>query len=221
MSLLALIPPLLDGLWITVQITAMAAVLGLVLAFLAALGRRARARPVRAASRIYIELFRGTSALVQLFWVYFALPLLGLQLEAMAAAVVVLGLNTGAYGAEVVRGAIGAVPRGQYEAALALNMSERQTMWRIVLPQALLVALPPLGNLLIELLKNTALVSMITLADLTFEGQLLRASTLRSVEIFGLVLLMYFALAALITLGVRALERKLALSRGIHGRALL
>lgn len=221
MSLLALIPPLLDGLWITVQITAMAAVLGLVLAFLAALGRLSRARPVRAASRVYIEVFRGTSALVQLFWVYFVLPLLGLELEAMAAAVVVLGLNTGAYGAEVVRGAITAVPRGQYEAALALNMTERQTMWRIILPQALLVALPSFGNLLIELLKNTALVSMITLADLTFEAQMLRASTLRTVEIFGLVLLMYFALAALLTLGVRALERRLAASRGIHGRALL
>jgi polar amino acid transport system permease protein len=221
MSLLALLPPLLDGLRVTVQVTGMAAVLGLAMAFLAALGRLSRARLVRAASRIYIEVFRGTSALVQLFWVYFALPLLGVRLEAMTAAVVVLGLNTGAYGAEVIRGAITAVPRGQYEAALALNLSERQTMWRIVLPQALLVALPPFGNLLIELLKNTALVSMITLADLTFEGQMLRASTLRTVEIFGLVLLLYFALAALLTLGVRALERKLAAGRGLHGRALL
>lgn len=221
MALLQLIPPLLDGLLVTAEVTVLAAVLGLALAFIAGLGRLSRRRILRAVSRVYVEIFRGTSALVQLFWAYFALPLLGLELDALTAAVAVLGLNTGAYGAEIVRGAVNAVPRGQHEAALALNMTERQTMWRVIVPQAMLAALPPFGNLLIELLKNTALVSMITLADLTFEGQMLRASTLRTVEIFGLVLLMYFGLAALIFTGVRALERKLAIGRGLHGRGLL
>ena len=165
----------------------------------------------------YIDLFRGTSALVQLFWAYFALPLFGVKLDAMSVAIVVLGLNIGAYGAEVVRGAIQAVPVAQREAAVALNFSEGQAMWRIILPQALFAMLPPLGNLLIELLKSTALVSLITLNDLTFQGQLLRSATLRSAEIFSLVLFLYFLGALVITQGVRWLERRLAVGRDCGG----
>ena len=101
----------------------------------------------------------------------------------------------------------------QYEAALALNFNERQTMWRIILPQALRAMLPPFGNLLIELLKSTALVSLITLSDLTFQGQLLRASTLRSAEIFVLILLIYFLVAQIISFCVRRLEVRLAVDR--------
>ncbi|WP_428267701.1 ectoine/hydroxyectoine ABC transporter permease subunit EhuC [Haliangium sp.] len=216
-----LLPALLDGLVVTIEVTVLAALLGLLMSFLAGLAQRSRRRPVRALARVYVEIFRGTSALVQLFWVYFALPLLGVEFTALAAAVVVLGLNAGAYGAEIVRGAIAAVPPGQYEAALVLGLSERQTLRRIVVPQALLATLPPFGNLLIELLKNTALVSMITLTDLTFEGQLLRASSLRTVEIFGLVLVLYFLVAQAFTAALRTLERRLAARRGIHGRSLL
>jgi len=143
-----------------------------------------------------------------LFWFYFVLPLFGIRLPAMAVGIAVLALNAGAYGAEVVRGAVHAVASGQREAALALNMTPAQTMRRIVLPQAIPAMLPPAGNLLIELLKNTALVSLITIADMTFRGQVLRSETLRSTEIFGLMLALYFAVALVITAGMRLLERR-------------
>ncbi len=189
----------------------------LVAAFVAGLGRLSHSRLQRSLARIYVDIFRGTSALVQLFWVYFGLPLLGISLDAMVAGILVLGLNAGAYGSEVVRGAIQAVPREQREAAVALNLSERQTLWRIILPQAVLGMIPPFGNLLIELLKGTALVSLITLSELTFRGQTLRTAMLRSGEIFGLILLLYFLLSQIITFGMRRLEQRLAIGQDYGG----
>ncbi|NMK49789.1 ectoine/hydroxyectoine ABC transporter permease subunit EhuC [Achromobacter sp. Bel] len=203
-----LVPPLLEGLAVTLQIMAGAVVLAVPLALVSGIGRLSSVRPVRWLASIYVEVFRGTSALVQLFWFYFVLPLFGVQLPAMLVGIVVLALNAGAYGAEVVRGAIRAVPPGQREAGLALNLTRAQIMRRIVVPQAVPAMLPPAGNLLIELMKNTALVSLITITDLTFRGQLLRSETLRTTEIFGLMLLLYFAVALLITAGVRLLERR-------------
>lgn len=203
-----LVPPLLEGLAVTLQIMAGAVVLAVPLALVAGVGRLSTLRPVRWLASIYVEVFRGTSALVQLFWFYFVLPLFGVQLPAMLVGIVVLALNAGAYGAEVVRGAIRAVPPGQREAGVALNLTRGQIMRRIVVPQAIPAMLPPAGNLLIELLKNTALVSLITITDLTFRGQLLRSETLRTTEIFTLMLLLYFAVALLITAGVRLLERR-------------
>ncbi|CAB3658454.1 MULTISPECIES: ectoine/hydroxyectoine ABC transporter permease subunit EhuC [Achromobacter] len=203
-----LAPPLLQGLAVTLEIMAGAVVLAVPLALAAGIGRLSSVRPLRWIAAVYVEVFRGTSALVQLFWFYFVLPLFGVQLPAMLVGIVVLALNAGAYGAEVVRGAIRAVPPGQREAGIALNLTRGQIMRRIVVPQAVPAMLPPAGNLLIELLKNTALVSLITITDLTFRGQLLRSETLRTTEIFTLMLLMYFAVALLITAGVRLLERK-------------
>ncbi|MFY2058266.1 ectoine/hydroxyectoine ABC transporter permease subunit EhuC [Achromobacter xylosoxidans] len=203
-----LMPPLLEGLAVTLEIMAGAVVLAVPLALVAGVGRLSTVRPVRWLASIYVEVFRGTSALVQLFWFYFVLPLFGVQLPAMLVGIVVLALNAGAYGAEVVRGAIRAVPPGQREAGVALNLTRGQIMRRIVVPQAIPAMLPPAGNLLIELLKNTALVSLITITDLTFRGQLLRSETLRTTEIFTLMLLLYFAVALLITAGVRLLERR-------------
>ncbi|CAB3633471.1 MAG: ectoine/hydroxyectoine ABC transporter permease subunit EhuC [Achromobacter sp.] len=203
-----LAPPLLEGLAVTLEIMAGAVVLAVPLALAAGVGRLSTLRPVRWLASIYVEVFRGTSALVQLFWFYFVLPLFGVQLPAMLVGIVVLALNAGAYGAEVVRGAIRAVPPGQREAGVALNLTRGQIMRRIVVPQAIPAMLPPAGNLLIELLKNTALVSLITITDLTFRGQLLRSETLRTTEIFTLMLLLYFAVALLITAGVRLLERR-------------
>lgn len=179
-------------------------------AFAAGLGRLSPFSSLRWLSAAYVEVFRGTSALVQLFWFYYVLPLFGLKLGAMLTGIVVLGLNSGSYGAEVVRGAIQAVPTSQREAAIALNLTPRQTLWRIIIPQAIPAMMPPAGNLLIELLKNTALVSLITIADLTFEAQLLRAATLRTVRIFALILVIYFACALIITAGMRFAERRLS-----------
>ncbi|ADE15779.1 ectoine/hydroxyectoine ABC transporter, permease protein EhuC [Nitrosococcus halophilus Nc 4] len=210
---LDLLPPLLSGLAVTAGLTVGGTIVAAVAAFTAGLAQLSRRWYLRIISIVYIDLFRGTSALVQLFWAYFALPMLGVELSAMATGIWVLGLNIGAYGAEVVRGAIQAVPQEQREAAIALNFTPRQTLWRIIIPQAIPAMLPPFGNLLIELLKSTALVSMITLSELTFQGQMLRASTLRSAEIFALVLVLYFLLAQIIAFIIRRLERKFAVGR--------
>jgi len=216
---LDLLPDLLEGLLVTLQITAGAAVLALMMSFVGGLGRLSPRRPVRWLATVYIEVFRGTSALVQLFWVFFVLPFFGLDLDALTAGIVVLGLNIGAYGSEVVRGALQAVPAGQREAAVALNLSPARTRWRVLVPQALPVMVPPAANLLVELLKGTALVSLITLNELTFVAQTLRADTLRTPEIFGLVLLLYFLVAMVLVAGMRRLERRLSFWRQPGARA--
>jgi polar amino acid transport system permease protein len=170
--------------------------------------------PWRWLATVYVELFRGTSALVQLFWLFFVLPHFGVTLEPMSVGIAALGLNVGAYGAEVVRGAISSVSKGQWEAATALNLTRAQALRRIVLPQALVAMIPPWGNLFIELLKATSLVSLITLSDLAFKAQQINQNTLRTAEVFSTVLLMYLALSGLITLGMRALEKRAARGLG-------
>jgi polar amino acid transport system permease protein len=203
-------PPLLEASLVTVEITLLAAVLGLALAMTAGLGRLSRVWTVRAAARVYVEFFRGTSALVQLFWLFFVLPHFGIFLEPITVGVVGLGLNVGAYGAEVVRGSILAVDKGQFEAATSLNMTRMQSMRRVILPQALVSMMPPFGNLFIELLKSTALVSLITITDVTFRGAQLNVLTLRSTEIFGIVLNIYFLMALVIIFFMRNVERRLS-----------
>jgi len=208
------LPALVDGLRVTLQLTIGGALLALLLAIAAGLGRRSPSRWLRWPANVYVETFRGTSALVQLFWFYFALPFFGLSLPALATGVLVLGLNSGAYGAEVVRSAIANVPRGQWEAGRALNLDERRILFRVILPQALPMMLPPAGNLVIELLKNTALVSLITLSELTFTAQVQRAATLDTVPLFALTLLIYFLVAQVLVAGMRSLERRVARRRG-------
>ncbi|GLQ04831.1 ectoine/hydroxyectoine ABC transporter permease subunit EhuC [Sneathiella chinensis] len=210
------LPELLRGAWITIQITAGGIVVAILAALAAAIGKMYGPRPVRWLAITYIEIFRGTSALVQLFWLFFVLPYFGVTLEPFTVGIAALGLNVGAYGAEVIRGAIQSVDRGQWEASRALNMTRMQALRRIILPQALVAMIPPWGNLFIELLKATALVSMISLGDLAFKAQQMNQNTLKTVEIFSLVLLIYLAIALVITSLMRALERKAAkgLSRG-------
>jgi polar amino acid transport system permease protein len=199
---------LAHGTMVTLQVTAGAALVAVATACVAGLARVSGQRWLRWPATVYVELFRGTSALIQLFWIYFVLPHFGIDIGAMAAAIVALGLNTGAYGAEVVRGAIGTVPQGQRDAAAALSLSAARTLRRVVWPQALPVMLPPAGNLAIELLKNSALVSLIAVIDLTFAAQLARTATLQTAPVFTAILLIYFVLALCITAGVRLLERR-------------
>jgi polar amino acid transport system permease protein len=210
------LPGLLQGASITVEITLGGCALAVVAAVSAALAKMYGPWPLRWLAVVYIEIFRGTSALVQLFWLFFVLPHFGVTLAPLTVAILTLGLNVGAYGAEVVRGAVAAVPRGQWEATLALNMTRAQALRRIVLPQAMVAMIPPWGNLFIELLKATALVSLITISDLAFKAQQMNATTYRTVEIFSIVLVMYFALSLLITIGMQQLERVAArgLARG-------
>ncbi|MBJ3776563.1 ectoine/hydroxyectoine ABC transporter permease subunit EhuC [Acuticoccus mangrovi] len=199
---------LLQGLGVTVQVTVLAGLLALALGIATGLARRGPpliAWPVH----IYVEVFRGTSALVQLFVLFFVLPGMGLRLDPMTCGVVGLGLCYGAYCSEVVRGALNNFPRAQREAAVALNLTGTQTLTRVVLPQALLVMLPQLGNLMVELLKASSLVSLITLADLTFQARSIMRLTLHTVEAMSVLLVAYFVLAQLISFGARALEARL------------
>ena len=206
-----LLPLLLDGTWMTVRITVLAAILAVVLAMLAALAFNAPLRSLRWIATIYVEIFRGTSLLVQLFWLYFVLPLppFNIALSPFTVAVLGLGLHVGAYGAEIMRGALASVPKGQFEAAIALSMPPLTRFYRIILPQALRNAIPPGTNLLIELLKVTSLVSLITLGDLSFRASQLVQATFRSAEIFALTLLIYFLLSQAINLTMKRLEKRL------------
>jgi polar amino acid transport system permease protein len=210
------LPGLLEGAVVTIQIAALGCLLAIVMGVLAAIARMYGPAPLRWLATIYVEIFRGTSALVQLFWLFFVLPQFGVTMDAFIVAVLALGLNVGAYGSEVVRGAILAVARGQWEAGTALNMTRAQMLRRIILPQAFVAMIPPWGNLFIELLKSTALVSLITLSDLAFKAQQMNQTTLKTVPIFTLVLLIYLAMSLVLTIGMRLLERRasLGLARG-------
>lgn len=203
-------PQLAEGLKITLEVTVLAALLGLILSVVVGAARRSSIAAVRAVARVYVEFFRGTSALVQLFWIFFALPAFGISLTPLQAGVIGLALNASAYGAEVVRAAVGAVPRTQTEAALALHMSAWHRYRYVLAPQAAAVALPPFGNLLIELLKNTSLVSLVTLSDLTFKAQTLRAATGHTELLFTTLLVTYFVVATILLTLMRLLERHLA-----------
>jgi polar amino acid transport system permease protein len=199
---------LVPGIWVTVQLTVYAAVLAAVIAFSIGIARTSRSFWVRLLASIYVEIFRGTSALVLMFWLFFVVPLaFRVQLVPMWAAVLALGLSYGAYGSEVVRGALAAVPPGQREAATALNFTAAQQLRRVLLPQALPDMIPPFTNLVIELLKGTALVSAISVADISFAAQLCRLATGKSLEVYVIVLAIYFVLAFAITRAMRKLER--------------
>jgi len=209
-----LLPLLFQGAVTTLKITALSMGVAFLLSFLAGFARLSRRKSIRLVSSVYVEVFRGTSLIVQLFWLFYALPLLGIELTALAAGVAALGLNYGAYGSEVVRSAILAVPKGQTEASIALNMSPMLRMRRVILPQAMVIMLPSFSNLAIELLKGTSLVSLITMADLTYQGMILRTfDSSRTFEIFGLILLLYFVMAYPLTLMMRWLERRFSAGR--------
>lgn len=201
---------LVNGTIVTVEQTLLAIVLAVVLALIMALMKMSPFFFLRYPAIVYIEVFRGTSLLVQLYWIFFVLPLFGLSLEKFTAGFLAVGMNLGAYGAELVRGGIQSVARGQYEASIALNLPPLARFRRIIFPQALLIMLPPWGNLLIELLKGTALVSLISVTDLMFQAKQINASTFLSAQAFGTALVIYYILARLIVSpAMRGLETKL------------
>jgi len=208
-------PRLLAGTGTTVAQFFLAAILGVSIALMMGLMKLSSNRLVRGSAVTYIEIFRGTSLLVQLYWIFFVLPLFGVTIDKFTAGYVAVGMNIGAYGAELVRGGILSVPKGQWEAALAINMSPAQRMRRVILPQALVNMLPPWGNLMIELLKGTALVSLISVADLMFETKQINGSTFLSAQAFGAALIIYYVLARfMVTPFMRWLEAYMARKMG-------
>jgi polar amino acid transport system permease protein len=205
-----LLPQLLKGAVVTFQVTGLTAGIALVLSFLVAFARMAPFRMVRGIATVYVEVLRGTSAIVQLFYLFFILPAFGISMGPTTTAVIGLAMNMSAYGSEVVRAGLAAVPRSQHEAAAALALNRVQTYRLVAIPQALVIMMPSFANLLIELIKATSLVSLITLTELTFSGRQMVVSTGRSFQIWGLVLLIYFFMAYPLTWLVRQAERHAA-----------
>jgi polar amino acid transport system permease protein len=198
----------LRGIGITILVTVLGAAGAFVVAFVFGLLVRSHRVGLRFVARVFIEFFRGTSLLVQLFWLFFVLPQFGYILSPIAVGVLAFALNFGAYGAEVVRGAINAVPKAQWEATVALNMTPYERMRRVILPQAIVGMIPPFTNLLIQLLKSTPLVFTITIVDLTAVTTAYRSAEGNTGFIFIVSLVLYFVLAYALTLGMNALEAR-------------
>ena len=188
-------PTLLLGTVTTIKVFICSLALYIIISMIFGLMRLSKNLLVQGLATVYIEFFRGTSLLVQLFWAYYVLPFFGLSLEAFAAGVLTLGMNFGAYGAEVVRAGILAVPKGQWEAAHALNFSPAKRIRRIIIPQIFPIILPPASNLTVELLKATSLVALVTVVDLTFEARQINSITWLSAQCFGTALLIYYIMA--------------------------
>lgn len=199
-------PGIWQGVLITLELTAGGALLAFAVAIALGLAARARNLMIRGSARVFIEFFRGTSLLVQLFWLFYVVPLFGYLIDPLVCGILALGLNYGAYGAEVIRGAINSVPQSQWEAATALDFSHWQRLRRVIFPQAWAEMIPPLTNLLIQLLKGTALASYILLQDLTFEIDELRRTTGNTLFSFGVGLVIYFVIGYALTLLMNALE---------------
>jgi polar amino acid transport system permease protein len=217
-TLLDWVPNLLRGLQLTLVATLLGTALMFVLAVVLGFMARSDRLLVRGLARTVIEFFRGTSLIIQLFWFFYALPLLGLRLDPLFAGVLALGLNYGAYGAEIVRGSINAVPAPQWEAALALDLSPVQRMRRVVWPQAVALMIPAFNNLFIQLLKSTPLLFSLTLTDLMFYGEGFRQAGGDTMVIYGVLLAIYlvmtYAFTLLFTLAEMRANKKLGRHEG-------
>jgi polar amino acid transport system permease protein len=200
------LPLLFQGIPVTLELT-FASILVVVLAgFVFGIGRSSKTRFIRWPIGLVVEVLRGSSAIAQLFWAFYVLPFVGIDLSPLVAGVAVLGLNGGAYFSEVVRAAFAAVPKGQTEAAIALNLSSWFRLRRIILPQALPLMVPPFGNALIDMLKFTALLSLVTIQELAFRADAIRSVLADAGPVYGLTLLIYFALSLALSAGIQRLE---------------
>jgi polar amino acid transport system permease protein len=206
-----------QGLSYTLIATIGGIALTIVLSLVAGLALLSPVKWVRVVSRIYVEGLRGTSEVVQLFWIFFALPVLvGFEFIPIWGGVAVLGLNHGAYGAEIVRGAVQSVPKAQYEGALALSLSPAQRMRRVILPQAVAEMIPPFNNLFIQLLKSTAILSFVFIPEITRQATEVLVPNFNPwvIQIYLLLLLYYLVLSLIITSVMRLLERTVAARLG-------
>lgn len=209
------LPELLKGAVVTIEVTAAAFVLSGVLGLLVGIIRLNPARRfLYGIASGYVAFIRGTPLLVQLFLLFFGLPQFGILLPAILCGVIGLGIYSGSYVSEVVRGAIQSIDRGQMEAARSLGMSYREAMWQVVLPQAFRRMLPPLGNETIALIKNSALVSLLTIDDVMREGQRIISTSFRALEVYLAVAVIYFVLTNAATWILRQIEKRMTVERG-------
>jgi ectoine/hydroxyectoine ABC transporter permease protein EhuD len=207
------LPDLLRGALTSVELTFCILALSLPFGLVLAIARISHVRVLRTLAAAYIELIRGTPALLQLFYIYFVLPSFGLRFDPFIAGVIGLSINYSAYLAEVYRAGINAVPKSQVEAAKALGMSGAQTLKLVVLPQALRIVVPPLGNYAISLFKDTSLVSIVTVKELMFTGQIISSTNFQYATVFTIIGAIYLAFSWPSALVVRWLERKMGTPR--------
>ncbi len=205
-------PFFLEAAWITILLSVLTAILGLICAMLGTAARLSRFRVLRFLGAAYVSVFRGTPALIQLFILYFGGPQIGIQLDAFEAGVIGLGVNVGAYMTETMRGAIISVDKGQGEAARTLGMSNWQAMRNVILPQAMRLMIRPLGVNLNTLIKSTALVAAISVVELTYTAQRYIGSTYKPFEMFLIAGLLYMIIIYVVGLAVTWADRKARLN---------
>ncbi|AGH85969.1 MULTISPECIES: ectoine/hydroxyectoine ABC transporter permease subunit EhuD [Ralstonia solanacearum species complex] len=208
------LPILLQGAVVTVEVTVLSFLLSSVIGLALALMRLSPIKAVSAAGATIVNIIRGLPIIVQLFYIYFVLPDIGIQLTAFQAGVIGLGIAYSAYQAENFRAGIEAVDPGQREAAQAMGMRGALIMRRVILPQAFRIALPPYGNTLVMMLKDSSLVSTITVAEMTRAGQLIASSTFQNMTVYTLVALLYLLMSLPLVFGLRRLERRMGAGRG-------
>ena len=212
-DIIAFLPPLLQGAWLTIVVSVLSYGLALVAGLVVGLARISRFAPLRMVAAFYIQVIRGTPLLLQLFFIYYVLPYNGLILSPFVSAVLGLTVNYAAYMAEIFRSGIQAIPKGQWEAGASMGMSRRKLMRRIILPQATRIIIPSLGNNFVSIFKDSALVSIITMRDLMFSGQLLASATFKHFEIYTMVAVIYLAISYPAAMLVEWIERKLEIGR--------
>lgn len=203
-------PFFLEAAWITVQISVLALLLGFLVAIVLVAGRLSTVFLLRCLARLYISVFRGTPCLVQLFIIYFGGPQIGLELEPFTAGVIGLGLNIAAYMAESIRGAIANVDPGQAEAARSIGFGRNQTLWLVTLPQAAKLMIRPLGVNAVALIKGSALVSTISVVELSYTAQRFISSTYKPFEIFLVSALLYIVMVYSVRYLVDYLDQRFA-----------
>ncbi|AUJ30508.1 MAG: amino acid ABC transporter permease [Liquorilactobacillus sp.] len=207
---LSKLPIMLQSSIMTIELTVVSLLFGTILAIIIAFMRISKQKIINLIARFYLWIFRGTPLILQLFFLYYALPSWGITLGPFAAAVIGLSLNSAAYTAEIVRGGIISISKGQYEAANVLGMSYVQTMFHIVLPQTLRNILPAMGNQFIGMLKDTSLVSTIAMVELMREAQLIGSATFKYTEVYITAALIYLLLTSIFSYVFNKLETKLS-----------
>lgn len=204
------IPALLEGLYYTLLISVVGLIIGFILGAIFGLGRISRSKILYGISAVYVEVLRGTPVLVQAIWIYFALPLIiGFNIPSLAAGIIVIGLNSGAYIAEIVRGAVQSVEKGQMEAGRSLGLSRHLTMRYVIWPQAFKRMIPPLGNQFIISIKDTSLLSVILVPELIFQGRLVASNHFNAVEIYTTVAIFYLVITLTLSKILNLMEKRL------------
>jgi His/Glu/Gln/Arg/opine family amino acid ABC transporter permease subunit len=207
------LPLLLKGALVTLQMSLLAIIIGTICGLILAIFLLSGKKTLIVPTRVFINLIRGIPFIIQIFIVYFSFPNIGIEIPAFASGVIAMALNTAAFQADIIRAGIESIPKGQQEAAFALGISKRQAMLRIIIPQVFVKILPSITNELITLLKNSSLVSVIAVVDLTRVGQQIVSSSYRPAEIYIAVALLYFLMNLAISQGSRYIERKTAVYR--------